>query len=104
MISPNPVLEVVYESAPNYAGLSGLWAVTARPGDVAHSLLVISFASGSRALSTGAWVSAGGLVFFCKTILVGWGFPLCAFKTSRVRCEHRYFYPFESISYRGGEF
>ena len=58
MLSPNPVLEVVFQSAPDFAGVSGLWALAACPGDAAHSLLLLSFASGSRALSTGT-ASAG---------------------------------------------
>lgn len=57
VIAPNPELEVVYESEPDYEGVLGLWTLPTIPGAAADALLVISFASGSRALSTGVhWV------------------------------------------------
>lgn len=49
---PHPVPETVFESGPDYGGVTGLWAVAARPADAAHALVVVSFVSGSRALST----------------------------------------------------
>ena len=51
MAWPRPVPETVFESAPDYGGVTGLWAVAARPADAEHALVVLSFVSGSRALS-----------------------------------------------------
>ncbi len=45
----------MFESGPDYGGATGLWAIAARPCDAVHALVVLSFVSGSRALSiTGA--------------------------------------------------
>lgn len=56
MIAPNPALEVVYESEPDFGGVLGLWSLPMLPGAAADALLVLSFASGSRALSTGVLI------------------------------------------------
>ena len=53
MLSPTPAPETVYQSEPDYMGVTGLWALPARPGGAADALLVLSSVSGSRALSTG---------------------------------------------------
>ena len=53
VLSPNPAPETVLQSEPDYLGVTGLWALPARPGDAADALLVLSSVSGSRALSTG---------------------------------------------------
>ena len=54
VIAPNPALEVLYESEPDYSGVLGLWSLSTFPGATADALMILSFASGSRALSTGA--------------------------------------------------
>jgi hypothetical protein len=48
---PRPVPEAVFESGPDYGGVTGLWALSARPGDESHAAVVLSFVSGSRTLS-----------------------------------------------------
>ena len=53
MITPNPAPEVVFESAPDYAGVTGLWSLPARPSDAVDALLLLSSVSGSRALLLG---------------------------------------------------
>lgn len=53
MLSPTPAPETVLQSEPDYLGVTGLWALPARPGDAADAVLVLSTVSGSRALSTG---------------------------------------------------
>ena len=53
MLSPMPSPETVFQSEPDYLGVTGLWALPARPDDTADALLVLSSVSGSRALSTG---------------------------------------------------
>ena len=54
VLSPTPAPETVFQSEPAYEGVTGLWALPARPGDGADALLILSSVSGSRALSTGA--------------------------------------------------
>lgn len=54
---PRPVPEAVFESGPDYGGVTGLWALAARPGDDSHAAVVLSFVSGSRTLSI---AGAGG--------------------------------------------
>ncbi len=54
MLSPTPSPETVFQSEPDYLGVTGLWALPARPADATDALLVLSSVSGSRALSTGA--------------------------------------------------
>ena len=48
---PRLVPETVFESGPDYGGVTGLWALSARPGDESHAAVVLSFVSGSRTLS-----------------------------------------------------
>ena len=48
MLSPTPAPETVFQSEPDYLGVTGLWALPARPGDAADALLVLSSVSGSR--------------------------------------------------------
>jgi hypothetical protein len=48
---PRPVPEAVFESGPDYGGVTGLWALSAWPGDESHAAVVLSFVSGSRTLS-----------------------------------------------------
>lgn len=59
VLSPTPAPETVFQSEPDYVGVTGLWALPARPGDGADALLVLSSVSGSRALSTGARLGLG---------------------------------------------
>ena len=51
MAYPRPVPETVFESSPDYGGVTGLWALSARPGDESHAAAVLSFVSGTRTLS-----------------------------------------------------
>jgi len=46
--------EMLYESAPGYAGVTGLWSMPARLADTHHALVVLAFADTSRALAAGA--------------------------------------------------
>ena len=46
--------EVLYKSAPEYGGVTGLWSLPARLGDAQHALAVLAFAATSRALAAGA--------------------------------------------------
>ena len=46
-------VEVLYESEADYPGISGMWSLTPWPGADSHSLVVLSFASNSRAMATG---------------------------------------------------
>lgn len=46
--------EVLFESAPEYGGVTGLWSLPARLGDAQHALAVLAFADTSRALAAGA--------------------------------------------------
>ena len=54
MLSPTPSPETVFQSEPDYLGVTGLWALPALPAEATDALLVLSSVSGSRALSTGA--------------------------------------------------
>lgn len=53
--------ETVFESGADYGGVTGIWAVAARPADAAHALVVLSFVSGSRALSIAGVSSINGV-------------------------------------------
>ena len=46
--------EVLFESAPEYGGVTGLWSLPARLGDPAHALAVLAFTDTSRALAAGS--------------------------------------------------
>ena len=46
--------EVLFESASEYGGVTGLWSLPARLGDAQHALAVLAFADTSRALAAGA--------------------------------------------------
>ena len=49
-------VEMLYESGADYPGISGMWSLPPWPGAEFHSLLVLSFASGSRAMATGTYL------------------------------------------------
>ena len=53
VIQADQTVEVLYESGADYPGISGMWSVPPWPGADFHTLLVLSFASGSRAMATG---------------------------------------------------
>ena len=53
VIQADQTVEVLYESGTDYPGISGMWSIPPWPGADFHSLLVLSFASGSRAMATG---------------------------------------------------
>ncbi len=53
VIQADQTVEVLYESPADYPGISGMWSIPPWPGADFHSLLVLSFASGSRAMATG---------------------------------------------------
>jgi hypothetical protein len=46
--------ELLYAGEPSRQGITGLWSLPAAPGEAAAALVVISFASGSRAMTAGA--------------------------------------------------
>ncbi|KAL0029551.1 hypothetical protein WJX79_003442 [Trebouxia sp. C0005] len=54
VIQADQTVEVLYESPADYPGISGMWSIPPWPGADFHSLLVLSFASGSRAMATGS--------------------------------------------------
>ena len=54
VIQADQTVEVLYESAADYPGISGMWSIPPWPGADFHSLLVLSFASGTRAMATGS--------------------------------------------------
>jgi Mono-functional DNA-alkylating methyl methanesulfonate N-term len=56
VVRPAGVPELVFESGPDYWGVTGVWGLPARPDAAAHALLLLSFVSGTRALSTGGSV------------------------------------------------
>ncbi|KAL0033688.1 hypothetical protein WJX77_000833 [Trebouxia sp. C0004] len=54
VIQADQTVEVLYESPADYPGISGMWSIPPWPGADFHCLLVLSFASGSRAMATGS--------------------------------------------------
>lgn len=48
------VVDTLFQSAPDYQGVTGLWAIPMTPTEVCAALIIISFASGSRAMTAGA--------------------------------------------------
>ena len=52
-MSADQTVEVLYESGADYPGLLGMWSLPPWPDADFHSLLVLSFASSSRAMATG---------------------------------------------------
>ena len=52
-MSADQTVEVVYESGADYPGLLGMWSLPPWPDADFHSLLVLSFASSTRAMATG---------------------------------------------------
>ena len=54
VIQADQTVDTLYESGADYPGISGMWSIPPWPGAEFHSLLVLSFASGSRAMATGA--------------------------------------------------
>lgn len=64
VIQADQTVEVLYESGADYPGISGMWSIPAWPGADFHSLLVLSFASGSRAMATGTVLFPFGSVQF----------------------------------------
>ena len=57
VIQADQTVETLYESGADYPGISGMWSVPPWPGAEFHSLLVLSFASGSRAMATGDYTT-----------------------------------------------
>lgn len=53
VIQADQTVDTLYESGADYPGISGMWSIPPWPGAEFHSLLVLSFASGSRAMATG---------------------------------------------------
>ena len=47
------MMDCLFESSPDYAGVTGLFPVSLTPHDDISAAVIISFASGSRALTTG---------------------------------------------------
>ena len=66
VIQADQTVDTLYESGADYPGVSGMWSIPPWPGADFHSLLVLSFASGSRAMATGTFilpVAAEGMEF-----------------------------------------
>lgn len=57
MLHGSRVMDCLYESSPDYAGVTGLFPVSLNTQDDMTAAVVISFASGSRALTTGVHVT-----------------------------------------------
>ena len=53
IMQADQTVEVLYESGADYPGISGMWSLTPWPEADCHSLVVLSFASNSRAMATG---------------------------------------------------
>lgn len=53
MLHGSRIMDCLFESSPDYAGVTGLFPVSLTPHDDTSSAVIISFASGSRALTTG---------------------------------------------------
>lgn len=49
------VLDTLLMSPPEYQGVTGLWSIPVAPSVATSALVVISFASGSRAMAAGEW-------------------------------------------------
>lgn len=47
------VVESLFTSPANYEGVTGLWSIPFAPSDASSALIIISFASGSRAMTAG---------------------------------------------------
>lgn len=60
VMQADQTVEVLYESEADYPGISSIWSLTPWPGADCHSLVVLSFASNSRAMATGT-MHAGSL-------------------------------------------
>ena len=48
------VVESLFKSPANYHGVTGLWSIPFAPADASSAVIIISFASGSRAMTAGA--------------------------------------------------
>ncbi|BDA43226.1 probable pre-mRNA-splicing factor rse1 at N-terminal half [Coccomyxa sp. Obi] len=51
------VVETLFKSPANYQGVTGLWSIPFAPADASSALIIISFASGSRAMTAGSTLS-----------------------------------------------
>lgn len=47
------VLDMLFKSPAEYEGVTGLWSIPIGPADITSALVVMSFASGSRAMTAG---------------------------------------------------
>lgn len=47
------VVDTLFQSGPDYEGVTGLWSIPLRPAEVCSAFIIISFASGSRAMTAG---------------------------------------------------
>ena len=61
VIQADQTVDVLYESGADYPGIAAMWSLPPWPGAEFHSLLVLSFASGSRAMATGTCLHMGVL-------------------------------------------
>ena len=48
------VMDMLFKSPAEYQGVTGLWSVPVAPADITSALVIISFTSGSRAMTAGA--------------------------------------------------
>lgn len=53
MLHGGQVLDTLYECPADNQGITGLWSIPIRPADVTSVLVIISFVSGSRAMTAG---------------------------------------------------
>ncbi len=58
------VVESLFRSPAIYQGVTGLWSIPFTPADASSALIIISFASGSRAMTAGedVWVKDASLL------------------------------------------
>jgi hypothetical protein len=65
------LVETLSTSPPDFVGMTGMWSIPARPHDVHHHVVVMSFVSGSRAMTAGEsqqQVSKVQCVIFCTAV------------------------------------
>lgn len=57
VLHSSEVVDTLFQSGPDYEGVTGLWSIPLRPAEVCSAFIIISFASGSRAMTAGTRMS-----------------------------------------------
>lgn len=88
VIQADQTVETLYESGADYPGISGMWSLPPWPGAEFHSLLVLSFASGSRAMATGSFwqCQPSDLMFNDCSVFSSLLSSLCSLASSLASC------------------